>query len=211
MATKKLRLAVALTCTGAMLALTACTGSSDPSDVTVTEVNIIAPSNAPSDAGFQAVTDAFNAANPNIKATYTGVTDYDTTRAAQLTAGTADVFVCFPRQPQDFTGQAATEDTLMAQAGQFVDLTDEPFMDNYTQSVLASPRSAIDGKVYAVPTGLAYATGVYYNKQIFEDLGLDVPTTWDEFEKVMTSLKQDGTTPFGFGGLDGFPAALRST
>lgn len=215
MATTKLRRLVALACASALLALAACSGSTNESSSGApsaggapSEINIIAPSNAPSDAGFQAVTDAFNAVNPDIKATYTPVTDYDTTRAAQLTAGTVDVFVCFPRQPQDFTGQAATEDTLMARAGQFVDLTNEPFMKNYTASVLASPRSAIDGTVYAVPTGLSYATGVYYNKKVFADNGLDVPTTWAELVNVMTTLKGAGVTPFGWGGLDGFPAAL---
>ncbi|MCW5953854.1 MAG: extracellular solute-binding protein, partial [Propionibacteriaceae bacterium] len=134
MATTKLRPFVALTGAGVLVALAACSGPTGPSSGPASpggapaEINIIAPSNAPSDAGFQAVTDAFNAANPDIKATYTPVTDYDTTRAAQLTAGTVDIFVCFPRQPKEFTGEAASEDTLMAQAGQFVDLTDEPFM-----------------------------------------------------------------------------------
>ena len=66
----------------------------------------------------------------------------------------------------------------------------------------------MDGKVYAVPTGLSYATGVYYNKKIFDELGLHVPTTWDEFVGVMGALRDAGITPFGFGGKDGFPAAL---
>lgn len=207
MATKMLRRTIALAGTGTLLALAGCTAAA-PADEGVVKINIIAPSNAPSDAGFQAVTDAFNASQDGIEATYTGVTDFETTRAAQMSAGTVDVFVCFPREPQGFAGETPNEDTLMAQAGQLVDLSEQSFMDNYTPTVLDSPRSTIDGKLYAVPTGLSYATGIYYNKAIFEDAGLEIPTTWDEFVDVMTALSDAGVTPFGFGGKDGFPAAL---
>ncbi len=208
MATTKLRHLVAVAGIG-VLAVAGCSASDggQSGDAPV-EINIIAGSNPPSDAGFQAVTEAFNAAHPDIKATYTGVSDFDTTRAAQLTAGTVDIVACYPRQPLDFTGDAASEDTLMAQSGLFVDLTEEPFLDNYLPSVLASPRSTIDGQVFAIPTGLSYATGIYYNKQLFEENGLEVPTTWAELENVIDTLQGSGITPFGFGGLDGFPAAL---
>lgn len=207
MATTKLRPLVALIGAGALLALAGCT-SSGSANGPVTNINIIAPSNAPSDAGFEAVTKAFNAANPTIHATYTGVTDYDTTRSAQLSAGTADIFVCYPQQPQSFTGKSSNEDTLLAQAGKFVDLTKQVFMKNYTPSVLSSPRSEIDGKFYAVPTGLSYGTGVYYNETVFKKYGLKIPTTWDEFVDVMSKLKAKGVTAFGWGGKDGFPEAL---
>lgn len=207
MATKMLRRTIALAGIGSVIALAGCT-SAAPEDEGTVKINIIAPANAPSDAGFQAVTEAFNAAHDDIEATYTGVTDYETTRAAQMSAGTVDVFVCFPREPQGFEGETPNEDTLMAQAGQLVDLSDEPFMDNYTQTVLESPRSTIDGKLYAVPTGLSYATGIYYNKTLFADNGIEIPTTWDEFVNAMTTLSEAGVTPFGFGGKDGFPAAL---
>jgi raffinose/stachyose/melibiose transport system substrate-binding protein len=67
---------------------------------------------------------------------------------------------------------------------------------------------AIGGKQYAVPTGLSYSTGVYYNKQIFKDNGLSVPTTWAELQNVMSTLTGKGVTPFGLGGKDTWPAGL---
>ncbi|MGV9195312.1 ABC transporter substrate-binding protein [Microbacterium sp. MC2] len=208
MTTKRLRTALVFASAGALVVLAGCSAGGDDASGGPTEINIIAPSNPPSDAGFQAVTEAFNAANPDIHATYTGVSDYETTRAAQLTASKADIVACYPRQPTGLPDEVVSEDTLMAQSGTFVDLTDEPFMDNYLPSVLASPRSAIDDRVYAVPTGLSYATGVYYNKSLFDELGLEIPTTWDELQDVMSVLNENNVTPFGFGGLDAFPAAL---
>ncbi len=201
MATMKLRQALALVGASAIL-LAGCSapdGAQNGGDPV--EINIIAPNNAPSDAGFQAVTEAFNEANPGIRAVYTGVAEYDTTRAAQLVA-------CFPRQPLEFTGGTANEDTLMAQGGLWADLTDESFMENYLPSVLESPRSMIDGRVYAVPTGLSYATGIYYNTQVFADNDLEIPSTWDELLDVIDTLQGAGVVPFGWGGLDGFPPAL---
>lgn len=44
-------------------------------------------------------------------------------------------------------------------------LTGKSFMSQCTPSVVNS--QAIDGKQYAVPTGLSYSTGVYYNKSLF--------------------------------------------
>lgn len=208
MATTKLRPALALVGASAILLAGCSAPDAGQNGGEPVEINIIAPNNAPSDAGFQAVTDAFNEANPGITAVYTGVGEYETTRAAQLTAGTADIVACFPRQPLAFTGATANEDTLMAQGGLWVDLTDEPFMENYLPSVLESPRSAIDGRVYAVPTGLSYATGIYYNAQLFADNDLEIPTTWDELLDVIETLQDAGVAPFGWGGLDGFPPAL---
>lgn len=211
MATTKLRTTriLALASVGTMVALTGCSASGNSGgDGDPVEINIIAPSNPPSDAGFAAVTEAFNEAHPDIRAVYTGVAEYETTRAARISAGTADIVACYPRQPMGFPGEVVSEDTLMAQSGVFTDLTDEAFLDNYLPGVVASPRSAIDGQVSAIPTGISYATGVYYNKDVFEANGIDLPTTWGELEDAMSTLQDAGIAPFGYGGLDAFPAAL---
>ena len=44
-------------------------------------------------------------------------------------------------------------------------------------------QSVIDGTVWAVPD-LASARALYYNVDIFEEIGMDVPTTWAELEEV---------------------------
>ncbi len=45
-----------------------------------------------------------------------------------------------------------------------------------------------------LPYSLA-AAGVIYNKKVFADLGLPVPTTWDEFVDVCTAVQKAGITP----------------
>jgi raffinose/stachyose/melibiose transport system substrate-binding protein len=46
--------------------------------------------------------------------------------------------------------------------------------------------------------------GIYYNRDMFDRLGLSAPTTWEEFEHVIVTLKDNGITPFAFGNLERF-------
>ena len=59
----------------------------------------------------------------------------------------------------------------------------------------------VDGKAYGV-CALGTTTGVVYNETIFEQLGLSVPETYEEFLDVCRILKQNGVIPLGVGGKD---------
>ncbi|WP_408905306.1 ABC transporter substrate-binding protein [Microbacterium mcarthurae (nom. nud.)] len=62
----------------------------------------------------------------------------------------------------------------------------QPLMDQY--GVCAGRTSALPYSVMA--------SSVIYNTQIFEDLGLEVPTTWGELRQTAETLKANGITPF---------------
>ena len=53
-----------------------------------------------------------------------------------------------------------------------------------------------DGAQYALPGNVSYWP-VFYNKAVFADNGLSVPTTWDEFTGAAETLKAAGIIPFG--------------
>lgn len=55
--------------------------------------------------------------------------------------------------------------------------------------------------VYAVPY-VANAAGILYNKDIFEENGWKIPTTWDEFMSLCETIKASGKQPFYFGFKD---------
>ena len=55
---------------------------------------------------------------------------------------------------------------------------------------------SVDG-IYGVPYALN-ASGVIYNKDIFEELGLSIPKTWDEFLGLAQAVQDNGITPFYF-------------
>ena len=62
-----------------------------------------------------------------------------------------------------------------------------------------------EGSLYGM-SNTAEVVGVYYSKGIFEENGLPVPTTLEEFEAVALALIDAGVTPIAFGSLDGWPA-----
>lgn len=64
-----------------------------------------------------------------------------------------------------------------------------------------------DGKLY----GLARNTDVmafYYNKQIFEDNGVEIPTTYDELLAACKTFNDAGIIPVSMDGSDKWPASI---
>lgn len=49
--------------------------------------------------------------------------------------------------------------------------------------------------VVAAPLGIHRINTLFYNRTIFDRLGLSVPTTWDDFDRVAATLKQAGIVP----------------
>lgn len=60
-----------------------------------------------------------------------------------------------------------------------------------------------EDQLTGVPTKLA-SLGLMYRKDIFDDLGIEPPTTFDELEDVMATLKDNGITPVALGGKHGW-------
>jgi raffinose/stachyose/melibiose transport system substrate-binding protein len=82
--------------------------------------------------------------------------------------------------------------------------------DRVSQNVLAVSSWSPDGKEFGAGSLFGYTTlgeivGVYYNKAMLADLGLTLPTTFDEFEQDLAAAKQAGEIPIQFGNNDAFP------
>ena len=58
--------------------------------------------------------------------------------------------------------------------------------------------STAGGKQIFVPTNY-YWWGVFYRKSAFQEWGLQVPTTWDEFIAVCKTIKSKGVAPISMG------------
>ena len=87
-----------------------------------------------------------------------------------------------------------------ARAGQALDITDALMNTDWKDSIILSAVEPykVEGKVYGIPMRIN-AKFMVYNKDMFEQLGLSVPTTWDEFLAVCEALKTAGITPLAFG------------
>lgn len=102
------------------------------------------------------------------------------------------------------TGECA--DIFGSQAGQFdivtqlnveknaVDLSGEAWAD--TVDPLAAAETSVNGKLYGQPVqDVSAVWAVAYNKQVFDKLGLSVPTNYEEFKAVCEAIKADGMIP----------------
>jgi raffinose/stachyose/melibiose transport system substrate-binding protein len=67
---------------------------------------------------------------------------------------------------------------------------DIPFLE------AAMAQCTYKGEIYAIPYGGLSGSGIYYNKTIFNKLGLSVPTTVAELEATCETLKKNGYIPF---------------
>jgi multiple sugar transport system substrate-binding protein len=90
----------------------------------------------------------------------------------------------------------------------------EDLSDVWTQAIAdgnlpesLSAAFTFDGAQYAVPSHVSYWV-VFYNKKVFADNGVTVPTTWDEFTATAETLKGAGVTPFASTQTDRWPSFI---
>lgn len=62
-----------------------------------------------------------------------------------------------------------------------------------------------EGELWGLPAE-SEIVGFYYNKQVFADNSLEVPTTLEEFETLLGALREAGVEPIVFGNLDKWQA-----
>jgi len=118
----------------------------------------------------------------------TNLEEYYTKLNAQVAAGdTPDVFICSPgANLNDYatTGVAAKLDDALAADG---------WKDTFTSDAVFAGGTYSDG-IYAIPLNIAAAC-VFYNTEMFEAAGADVPKTFDELLASCQKLKDAGYTP----------------
>lgn len=82
---------------------------------------------------------------------------------------------------------------------------DPAWTQNYVQSLFSAVDYSdwgMDG-VYGIPT-TPYGVCAFYNKDIFEELNLKVPETWEEIEAAAPALEKAGYIPVAFGAKDDY-------
>lgn len=113
-----------------------------------------------------------------------------------------------PIEVFNFLGYAANVDYV--ESGVLTNLADEiaadpEWTEHYNQALFAPVNYSAYGVegIYGLPT-TPYGVCVYYNTAIFEDLGLEVPETWEDIEACAPTLIENGITPMAFGAKDNY-------
>ena len=141
--------------------------------------------------GYGDVIDRFNAdyeGQYHVTAITTNLEEYYPKLNALVASNeTPDVFIVSPG-PNLTTyvdpGVAAPLDDYLAADG---------WKDSFTSDAVFS-QMTYDGKIYAVPLNIAAACA-FYNTEMFEKAGVEVPKTWDEMLDACEKLEAAGYTP----------------
>ena len=153
---------------------------------------------------LQNLTDKFMASNENITVTLQNQSSYPDLQQ-KITATTAS--------PKDLPTLTQAYPHWMVNAVQDELLVDlKPYIENETigdknyNNILEGFRkgSEIDGKVYGMPFNKSTEV-IWYNKTLFDELGLEVPTTFEEFAQVSKTItEKKGIVGAGFDSLNNF-------
>lgn len=89
------------------------------------------------------------------------------------------------------------------------DLSNEAFVTNSSGDIY-DDAGRIDGKVYNAITSFPTVFGVYYNKQVFKDAGLEPPQSYDDMLEICHSLMASGSdvVPIVEGGGSAWPTQI---
>jgi len=143
-------------------------------------------------SAFAQIIDAFHAEYPYINVEQEIVTN-DPAAILKARIATGEV-------PDIFQGANDTMD--IAQGGYIMELTGEAFLNNITDEArAASSFTDSEGHTWAMPVD-GSCEGIFYNKDIFAQYGLSVPTTLSEFKTLIETLEKNGVTPFAMGFKD---------
>ncbi|MGD9928267.1 MAG: ABC transporter substrate-binding protein, partial [Sphaerochaeta sp.] len=122
-------------------------------------------------------------------------TEYNTILAASLSGGAG---------PDVFQGRAYGGLATFADSG-FLEPLEQwmPELKNYSETALLGATSPTDGKIYGSPA-VSQTVFMYYNKDIYEELGLSIPKTWAQLISNFEAAKKAGYIPLGNGAKDGW-------
>ncbi len=192
---KKKLLAAVLTLTMALGLATGC-GSSSSSDSGVQEITWMFwdDLNATEDLislGYADVIDRFNAdyeGKYHVTPITTNLEEYYTKLNALVASGEApDVFIVSPGPNlTDYVDPG-----VAAPLNQYLDA--DGWKDTFTSDAVFS-QMTYDGQIYAVPLNIAAACA-FYNTEMFDAAGAEVPTNWDEMLDACEKLQNAGYTP----------------
>lgn len=153
---------------------------------------------------FEYAVDKLEERNPNVKV------DFQLITFEQL-ANTSRIILDSDEAPDVMeVNSGPANEGLFATSDLLMDLTeeyeergwDENLKENYLFTNLYDENGKMgSGNLYGIPYFGEYI-GVYYNKDMFSQFGLEVPNTLEEFEAICDTFVENGITPLTEGGLD---------
>ncbi len=170
-------------------------GGSKESDETILRIG--SASNGPGAiAVFDAVMAEFEETHPGVKVTWdrSAGDDYEFSGLPSMLQSNNPPDIYF-----EWGGARVKNHYLDGEAMDISDLAAQlaPSMNKSAWS-----GSVFDGKTYMIPMTHDITIQIWYNQDIFDELGLTVPSTWGEFMALNDAIVAAGKTPLVMGNAD---------
>lgn len=165
----------------------AAAGSAAEGSAEAVALTLLVDDSGPSRSRAEALVNAYTAANPNVTITIESRpqgTEGDNLVKTRLATG--EMTDLFWYNSGSLLQALQPNETL-------VDLAGEEWIGNVAEAYL--PAVSSGAAIFGVPAETAMAGGMLYNKQVYADLGLSIPTTWDEFAANNEAIKAAGIAP----------------
>jgi ABC-type glycerol-3-phosphate transport system substrate-binding protein len=150
--------------------------------------------------GVDEMVKAFNKENPEYLLTHTPV-DHEAFKTS------IRVMLAGGNPPDLFSYWAGARVQFVVDAGRLAPIDDVFEANNLTKlfppAVLQG--CTYSGKKYFLPLTQHFCA-FFYNKRIFEEVGVEPPETWDQFLAVCKKIKAAGITPMSLGSRERWPA-----
>ena len=142
------------------------------------------------DEAWEAAAAQFEKENPDVKVDISWEGSFEdvaqNVQAVKLADETIDLYSCGAR----------TIRNSLAQAGICMKLNDliKPYEDRFTDGMLETAK--VDDNLWSIPIGSSGSSTFYYNKNMFKELGIEVPSTFEELADACSLIKEKkGITP----------------
>lgn len=141
--------------------------------------------------------------HPNVSIEFEFYSQTDLQGRIQQLAAAGALPTLFPNPANETLDQMYENGQLLDIESTFKELGIWDQLNPGAASLLKSKEVDPDA-LYELPVELNIE-GFWYNKQIFSDNGIEVPTTWDELLAAADTLHQAGIQPFSASGEQGWP------
>lgn len=172
----------------------------EPEKITITFRHVwTKPHDQPMLTIFQDVVDDFEQSHPNVKVNFEGLEQTNhreqKLKSEMVTGTPPDMFVLF----------GGAELDPYVRSNRLLDLSQ--FVSEHALEFIDISLWTYDNGIFGLPFE-GHAQPLFYNKKIFNELGLEPPTTIDELNTVISALKSYHIIPFAFGNQEIWPAGI---
>jgi raffinose/stachyose/melibiose transport system substrate-binding protein len=185
MKSQTVRGGIGIVAVAVLLVVSGCSADSGASEAS--ELSVYIGSDESTVVTWEAITEAYAEVNPDVRiVTETHPTGGEGDNLIKTRLASGEMNDLFYYNVGSLLQALNPDQTL-------TDLSSEPWVEKLLDDFVTTVST--ESGMYGAPAASSFAGGIIYSKPIYEQLGLDIPRTWDEFVSNSETILAAGITP----------------